>query len=87
MPAVVSQSKVSLLALLISLHSAQVGLSLDWGLERKWPAVSAMEMELESDQVKKVGQVMLPNYLEEVEAFFFPSGLFLEVSWCVHTPS
>ena len=30
-----------------------------------------MEMELESDQVKKVGQVMLPNYLEEIEAFFF----------------
>ena len=71
MPAVVSQFKVSLLALLISLHSPQVVLSLDWGLERKWPAVSAMEMELESDQAKKVGQVMLPNYLEEVEAFFF----------------
>ena len=44
---------------------------LDWGLEGKWPTVSASVMELESDQAKKVGQVMLPNYLEEIEAFFF----------------
>ena len=49
----------------------KVGLPIDWNLERMWPAVSAMEIELKSDQVKKVGQVMLPNYLEEVEAFFF----------------
>ena len=45
-----------------------------------------MEMELESDQVKKVGQVMLPNYLEEVEAFFFSQWVVFGSLMMFHAP-